>query len=56
MYEQYKLDINAEIPNHDNFMDTLDDLLDGGSCGVGCNADVVTCPAKMTLREGIWQV
>jgi len=56
VYEQYKLDINAEIPNHDNFMDTLDDLLDGGSCGGGCNADVVTCPTKMTLREGIWQV
>ena len=45
VYEQYKLDPNVAVANEDDFMDSLDKLLNGGSCGAGCNADVVTCPA-----------
>ena len=45
VYEQYKLDPNVAVANQDDFMDSLDKLLNGGSCGAGCNAEVVTCPA-----------
>jgi len=45
VWEQYKLDTSVEVANNDDFMDSLDKLLGGGSCGAGCNMDVVTCPA-----------
>ena len=47
MYEQYKLDVTVDVPNHNDFMDSLDILLNGGDCGGGCNANVVTCPARI---------
>ena len=45
VWEQYKLDTTVEVEGNDDFMNSLDKLLKGGSCGAGCAADVVTCPA-----------
>ena len=45
VWEQYKLDTTVEVKNNNNFFRPLEKLLNGGSCGAGCNADVVTCPA-----------
>jgi len=45
VWEQYKLDTTIEVEGNDDFMNSLDKLLKGGSCGAGCAADVVTCPA-----------
>ena len=32
-------------PNHNDFMDSLDKLLNGDNCNGGCNNSVVTCTA-----------
>jgi len=45
VWEQYKLDTKVEVEGNDDFMSSLEELLKGGSCGAGCAADVVTCPA-----------
>ena len=45
VWEQYKLDTTVEVEGNDDFMNSLEKLLKGGSCGAGCAADVVTCPA-----------
>ena len=43
VWEQYQLDTSVEVANNDDFMKSLNKMLNGGSCGSGCNADVVTC-------------
>ena len=43
VWEQYNMDVNVEVATNDNFMNSLDYMLDGGDCS-GCNNDVVTCP------------
>jgi len=44
VYEQYNLTRSVDVANHDDFMDSLDHLLNGGTCS-GCEDPVVTCPA-----------